>query len=341
MNQPRRHHYVPVFYQKNFANENGLLWVYDRQRRVCLKLHPKSICYQKDLYAIRPENAPKDQRIESMALAAADGLCATALRQLINDHAAQNTPDLSTIESIAYLIGLQSARLPSTGRLVSAVYKKGAEEIMRLTSVNVERMQSALDQYSQSSGEKIDVSAESMVKAVHENQLEVVVSEMPFLQHIFKHATFLNKELMNFSWEVLVAPDETGFIFCDDPLVTVPLKGRTAIGLAIPGNVKYFPLTRRLCLRLGDAGPRFRYKNVDRQTVRIINQNVAANSERFIIGPDVQQLKVIVSRSGSLTIDATPRCTLESTDVTDDGSYQVVTQNPRRYFYLGDAIHAP
>jgi hypothetical protein len=25
--QPRKHHYVPVFYQKSFANAEGLLWV--------------------------------------------------------------------------------------------------------------------------------------------------------------------------------------------------------------------------------------------------------------------------------------------------------------------------
>jgi hypothetical protein len=27
---PRKHHYVPVFYQEGFANDAGLLWVYDR-----------------------------------------------------------------------------------------------------------------------------------------------------------------------------------------------------------------------------------------------------------------------------------------------------------------------
>jgi hypothetical protein len=338
VNEPRKHHYVPVFYQKNFANENGLLWIYDRRRQTYLALHPKSICYQKDLYAIKPDDAPRDQRIESVALATADGLCASALRELI---AGKNPPDLPTIESIAYFMGLQSARLPSAGRLISALYKRGAEEIMRLTAVNVDRMQSAVDQYSQRSGEVIDVSAESMVKAVHENQLEVVVSETPFLKHIFKHATFLNRWFVRFSWEVLVASDETGFIFCDDPVVIVPPKGVSAVGFGIPASVKYFPLTRQLCLRLGDVGPSFRYRDADRQTVRIINQNIAANSERFIIGPDVEQLKTVVARSGSAAMDATPRFTLESTGVNDDGSYQMLTQNPRRYFYLGNASQAP
>ena len=31
--EPRKHHYVPVFYQKNFTNDSELLWVYDRGLR--------------------------------------------------------------------------------------------------------------------------------------------------------------------------------------------------------------------------------------------------------------------------------------------------------------------
>jgi uncharacterized protein DUF4238 len=339
VNAPRKHHYVPVFYQKNFANERELLWVYDRQCQTYRELHPKVICLQKDLYAIKPDDAPKDQRVESHALATLDGIFASALREFV---AADKTqPDFPTIESIAYFVGFQSARLPSAGKIVSAVHKKGAEEIMRLTAVNVERMQSTLDQYAQSTGEKIDVSAESMVEAVHKNQFEIVINELPFLKSIFNHGTYLSKWLLRFSWEVFVASNETGFIFCDHPFVVVPPKGVRAVGFGIPGSVKYFPLTRQLCLRFGDTGPKFRCRDADRQTVRIINQNIAANSERFIIGPDIDQLKAIVSRSGSAAMDATPRFTLKSADVNDDGSYQILIQNPRRYFYLGNDSQAP
>ena len=30
-NPPKKHHYVPVFYQRYFTNDKGLLWVYDRK----------------------------------------------------------------------------------------------------------------------------------------------------------------------------------------------------------------------------------------------------------------------------------------------------------------------
>ena len=65
LNDPRKHHYVPVFYQKHFANAEGSLWVYDRKLKWCKDLVPKNICFENDLYTLKHDGAPRDQRIES------------------------------------------------------------------------------------------------------------------------------------------------------------------------------------------------------------------------------------------------------------------------------------
>jgi len=36
----RKHHYVPVFYQKGFADANEMLSVYDRKLHTYKELHP-------------------------------------------------------------------------------------------------------------------------------------------------------------------------------------------------------------------------------------------------------------------------------------------------------------
>ena len=77
---PRKHHYVPVFYQKHFANPDGLLWVYDRQQRTFKELHPLAICFEKDLYALKPEDKPRDTRVETKVLALVDALGAMGIR---------------------------------------------------------------------------------------------------------------------------------------------------------------------------------------------------------------------------------------------------------------------
>ena|GEM_PF-2494510 len=334
----RKHHYVPVFYQKNFTNANGLFWVYDRQRTASQELAPKVVCSQKDLYAIVPSQAPKDQRLESQALAIADGMCAAALRELITG---KMPPNLTTMANVAYFVALQASRLPSTSKHISDVYRKVAEEFMRLSAVSVERMEELINQYSEATGETLNVSAESMVEAIKGNHLEVVVSERPFLEHLFRNADFLSKVFMGMSWDILLAPADTGFILCDDPLVIVPPYGGKDIGVGIPGAVKYFPLSRLCCLRISDTGETIRYRKIDKEKVAAINKNIAANSERFVMGPDRAQLETVVNDSGSQKMDLQPRRKVFLTNQTDGGSLQVVATIPGRYFYVGENHEAP
>ena len=333
MGDARKHHYVPVFYQKLFINVDGLSWVYDRGHIVYRNLPPKVVCFQKDLYAIVPPEAPKDQRLETLALAKADGMCSSAIRELTTG---KMPPDFETMANVAYFIGLQASRLPSTSKYISDVYRNVAEEFMRLSSVSVARMEGLLTQYSETSGEKLSVSAESMVEAIKGKQLEVVVNERPFLEHIFHQADFLSKVFLGLCWNILLSPPDTGFILCDDSFVIVPPFGGENIGISIPGAVKYFPLSRRICLRIGDAGKEFRYRKIDKEMVAAINKNVAANSERFVMGPDKAQLEEVVVDSGSSRMDPEPRRKTFMMNQTDGGSFQVVTTIPGRYFYIGD-----
>jgi hypothetical protein len=328
MSEPRKHHYVPVFYQKNFANSRGLLWVYDRKLRTHKELHPRSICFQKDLYTLKRENAPWERRVESVCMSLVDGIGASTIRDLLSGQA-----NGETYGTLAYFIGVQFNRLPSIGRFMSAIYVRGASEVMRVMAANVGRMQSVLDRYSRETGKSINVSAESMVDAVQSKSIQVVATEVPFLQNIFHAAENLSKVIQRLDWQILVAPPQTGFIICDSPVVVVPPRDTKDVGFLVPGTVKYFPLTYRYCLRLGELGRSFGYRKVSKDKVRVINFNIAANSERFVMGPQKAQLVSIISKSESVEEDASPRFTVDAMEQDEDGSLQKITFQPRRYFY--------
>jgi hypothetical protein len=167
--------------------------------------------------------------------------------------------------------------------------------------------------------------------------LKVEITEMPFIAQLFETAETVSDTLRLVSWEILVANRQSGFISCDDPVVVVPPRGVVEVGFLVPGTVTYLPLTRSLCLRLGGVGHSFSYRDIDRQTVRIINQNIAAHSERFMMGPVREQLENVVLRSGSTHPELTARFTLETVKQDDSGSLQMIVQNTRRYFYEGVA----
>jgi hypothetical protein len=334
VNEPRKHHYIPVFYQKHFTNAKGLLWVYDRCLHTYKELPPRSVCFEKDFYALKPENAPWDRRIESLVLSYVDGVGSWAIRELLSGQ--RNN---QMIQTVAYFIGVQFNRLPSVRRAVSEIWNNIGMEMLRGMTASVGRMQSILERYTRETGKSVAVSAESMVEAVRGGQVEAVATERPFLHGIFAHAVTVSDAIDRLDWQILMAPRVTGFIICDSPVVVVPPRGVKDVGFLVPGTVISFPLNYSHCLRLGEAGQSFSHRKVSKETVRIINYNIAANSERFVMGPEKAQLVSVIKSSGSAEEDLTPRFTTESVEESD-GHLLKITFRPRRYFY-GKGSQAP
>lgn len=325
---PRKHHYIPVFYQSNFTNEVGLLWVYDRRRGTYKELHPRVICFEKDLYAVKPENRPPDMQAESKILRVVDSLGSEGIRDF-----RIGKPNNEAEQAVAFFMAFQWARVPTISRDIRVTYAKAIEELSRIAFANVERAKSVMEKYARDTGEALKVTPESMVEFIRGKQFEIAATETAFLTNMMEQAVSLAKLLTRLDWEVLVASEETGFIICDCPVVVVPPKGSDQVGFIVPGSEKYFPLSRHLCLRLGEPGKSRKHRRVDKEAVRIVNQNIAANSERFIMGPSRVQLENIVSRSGSAKMESTPRFIIETVEADEDSALQKISAQPRRYFY--------
>lgn len=320
---------MPVFYQKGFTNTRGLLWVYDRKLGTCKELHPASICCEKDFYTIKHKDAPWDRRIESKVLAAIDSLVAPAIRALQTE----GSLNVEWVEEIAFVAALQFTRVLTFRAAASVIQEKATEELMRITFANTDRARREIERYVQETGNSVDVSPESMVDAVQGKHIEISATEVPFLRNMLVQAVKLSRLIAQLDWQILVASAETGFVTCDCPVAIVPPRGSDAVGFLMPGAVKYFPLTRSLCLRLGDLGPSLQYRRVVKETVRIINQNIAVNSERFIMGPDKAQMESIIRHSGSAKMELTPRVAVETVEADNNSASQKGMFRSRRCFY--------
>jgi hypothetical protein len=321
-------------YQKRFANESGLLWTYDRCRGTFDERHPIVICRENDLYAVKPQDAKRDQRLESIVLAQLDGDCATGVRSLI--YPLTGLPGLYVSSLVAFFVGLQYSRIPSMRDYVTKMWEQSITEMMRLNSVNEGRMQSVINKYERDTGDKLDVSAKTMVETIRRGGIKLVITETPFLRYVFDTAKMIADSIISASWEILRAPVETGFILCDAPVTVVPPRGVDQVGFHVPGTVTYVPLARGHCLRLTRPYRRLRYRNVDRETVELINQNIAANSDRFVMSPVREELEAVIELSGCKTPNKIPRASFWELEKDDNGSFQGFKMNPRSYFYLPD-----
>jgi Protein of unknown function (DUF4238) len=210
------------------------------------------------------------------------------------------------------------------------------DEYLRINFTDVDRARQLLENYRAQTGDTSPgVTAESMVEAVAGGHIRATVEEVPFLRHMVRQVEFFARWIEAFEWEIVRAIGHTGFIICDYPFVVVPPRQNPeAIGLGYQGTVKYFPLTRGLCLRMGELDHGFSYRNASKEEVRIINQNIAVNSERFIMGASREQLERVVSRSGTVAIDPAPRTAVDVVHRDcDSGLIRFNFWPRRRYFY--------
>ncbi|ACB95079.1 DUF4238 domain-containing protein [Beijerinckia indica] len=85
MSEPRKHHYIPQFYLKNWCGEDGRLICYKRIRSevMCEPVAPISTGFQKDLYTLA--HLPKNlrQAIEKDVTADVDHRASVALQKMI------------------------------------------------------------------------------------------------------------------------------------------------------------------------------------------------------------------------------------------------------------------
>jgi hypothetical protein len=327
----QRHHYVPVFYQKQFAFA-GKLWKYDRRYQSYNHCSPKENCFEWDLYAVYPKNGGEDRRIETDVLSQIDNAAAPIIRQLSPGVrlSAEDT------RLLVRFIGLQYTRMPSFARAVKALVEANMDEWLQISFGTAERAEQAIRAVEKETGEPQNIEAHSMVEAVKGRRIKAHANETMFLDQMFLQANTLGHWLEeSAAWTLLVAPQTTGFILSDQPFVSVPSPGALpeAISYGTPGATTYVPLKRSLCLQVRSGYFDFRYQHVDSRIVRMVNHNIAANSERFILAADRPQLESVLEKSGSACMDEGERFNIEVIRPDQDNTFVKFVMKPRRYFY--------
>jgi Protein of unknown function (DUF4238) len=136
-------------------------------------------------------------------------------------------------------------------------------------------------------------------------------------------------------WCFLVAPTTHPFILCDHPFTSVPPQGipLDGIGPGLPGVVSYFPISKRLCLKFYFGEFATKFLDIDSLYVRLVNRNVAANSERFIMGTSREQLEDIVVSTGSNEFEPGEQFSVTVLKSNDNASFVKFGFPPGRYFY--------
>ena len=286
-NEPRRHHFLPASYLRNFCSEKGCLYVYERSKRP-RQSTPKSEACIRDLYAYEDDNGKNFEieqilgKYESAAAPIIKGMMEreTKQRRLLNS---------KEIEILEHFAALTFERVPAGRRLDEEYIAPAVKKLLTDAAkdpIRFAEMTKDVPEYEEvSEGER-----SAVIEATRQRLLDGYYDEPEppgFRLHAMLHvARMIADELKKYSCMVVVAPKHENFITGDTPVVTLTEEdGMTQLGTAFIGknNTVWFPISSKLCLAW-KKGIEPGYVRLPPRGVRMVNRNIMRFSERFIYG---------------------------------------------------------
>lgn len=117
MNRPKNQHYIPQMLSKRFANQEGKLYVYDKNhpKKGVQKKDPKKTFVRRHLYSQEEEDGTRDVSVETEFLAPLESDASQVIEKIISTARMKLVPELSAIEKRAFLkfFYYQMMRLPA------------------------------------------------------------------------------------------------------------------------------------------------------------------------------------------------------------------------------------
>jgi hypothetical protein len=290
--ETKRHHYLPQFYLKGFANEEKFC-VYDRTKNEFRIQTPVNTALEKDYYAFIDNTGEKNKSIEKI-LADIEGRVVPVFDKIKKQEKLSDEDKGIMSLFLTFFI----YRVPEFQKLSNEIAHKISEITMKNLISSKEQAAKWIRNYEKDTGKTFDVSPETLFEYAQNPQFEITIDRNTTLKQMldlsYKHKDYL----FNMDWEIFNAPKNTSFITTDNPFVLLPPKGFPigirGYGLRTKGVKKIIPISKEQCILIGLPGNNFTYVNVNTIIVRGLNLFLASRCDRFVIGRDEKLLKNIV-----------------------------------------------
>ncbi|HWR81893.1 MAG TPA: DUF4238 domain-containing protein [Candidatus Deferrimicrobium sp.] len=263
MTQPKRHHYLPQSYLKEFCRDR-FLWVFDREKKEFRKQTPINTCVEKDLYTMVFENGEKMREVEGIL-----SLVESTSMPAITKVSRQSRLTEKEIGDICLFLSFLIVRLPKFLKFTKQQHEK---QVLKL----------------------LEEKFPEFVEKVH-----LEVKDWFSLKTSLRLEEKFRNLLWRFDWCICWPPQNSSFVTSDNPFTIIPREpSAEKVGFLTPGALKVTPLSPRCCVVLEDQGLGIRYRRVPRKIVDGFNVHFAANSRRFVIARDELELRTAVKRAG-------------------------------------------
>lgn len=292
---PKRHHFLPEFYLNGFTRD-GLLWLYDRERKQYRCQTPHNTAIIRYYYAFENEKGEKDYSVEQF-LSVIEGKAKAAISKLEARDVITPEERLHLAQFIAFLM----VRSPKFHRVVNEMADAAAKQIVKHAIPTVEAAGELVRQHSQKT-ENEEITPESMFEFIHDEKFKMVMNRDFVISAMLDQAEKVTLEIAMMDWLVVHTDRRSAFITTDEPIgFIVPdefrRSGEPVLGLGSHKITKIVPLSRSVALLIGHHGGGFGHIDSCREQVRDLNIAVATECDTYVLGRDEALVRSVVKQS--------------------------------------------
>lgn len=285
-NEPKRHHYLPQSYLRQFSRDD-LLWVYDREKDQVRPQKVLNTAVRRHFYSIEVDGV-RDTRIES-ELAKVDALI-PPLTQKLSARA-----ELSEGErfDLSFIAALAMNRTPDFHEGIDRVEGKLIKRFSQRMFRSVEDAERSIAEWKAEDPSAPDVDPRDLYQFLSEGKYNVKIHRNRSIELMLTLSPEFAKTLAILNLGILHSPERSSFITTDRPFVIMPPRDTSKIprwagvGMLTPGAQKYFPLSSEIAIVFGDPGENFTHINLKSEQVKGVNASIGHMVDRFLIGRDL------------------------------------------------------
>jgi len=270
---PRRHHYIPEFYQRKWTGDDERVERYERINGVvhCRRVPPSEAAFEKDLY--RHPRATMDewdaQALELKVFSKIDDAAAKALDAMIADRAALRDNDVRRNWTLFLRTMLMRTPYQMAGTLASF------ERIWRHTGTELEERYAAIRE------PNMPATLTEYLEQQNPNEAKENAFRM-YAESISDDKT--TRHIRNIPWRIFDCSEaDYGLLVSDHPVVLVPLErddGHIAMALS-PTKYLVAASNDRMRAAANSIRPNL--------AVRIMNKLAVQRAQHYVIASDQAQ----------------------------------------------------
>jgi uncharacterized protein DUF4238 len=273
-------HYVPRFYLKGFTDKSKVLWVCEQGKPI-RPSNPKHEAHRPDYYT-HQEEGERDTTAEDV-LKQAESVVAPTVRKLANPQF-ELTPKAQG--DLYFFVALMFARVPAWRDYLDQLFSKTSKKAHVDFAKSKEKFYESMERFEKERGTSLGMEYEELRQFVLSGKYIIEQTSVRYkLGTMFQSALSIVEMLREFDYDLLYTPPKTFFMTSDCPVLTILRQpNNTAYvgaGFGWPETEVYFPLNKRVCLKL---------RRKIRRTNRLMEQGEVDNLNRAFMAAATRYL---------------------------------------------------